>query len=476
MKISLNTLFSAVILSAFLMVSCVSLEVARAEGNLSRMLGEELERLSTLKGKAEKGNASALHEMGLVYSTAVPGYGWHFDITEAMKWFRRASEKHYAETEYLYGLLYAQGQWRTAVELPGVVSWLIQTNEQDDGDTYFLIETIIEEEAWADGQDSESAFMWFEKAARQKHVKAQLNLGAMYLAGVGTPKDTDKALKWITRAARGNDKVAQGVLAHLYEHGLASPQDHAKAIKWYKKAGEQGLAEAQFKLGYIYTSGLTTAKDDSQAFKWYKIVAESDSAPKNLSVLSRITVARMYASGTGTPRNLSQAIKLYGPLAEQGFSDAMFELAEVHYGRSEDNQDWDEALKWYYLAAQKNHAGAQYMLGAVFDSNLIGLSHMPAEYRDEAYENRERLAIEWYTKSAEQCYPKAAYQLGEHYIRGDGVPGDQVQAHKWLSISVACGDKGLSKGSLGFLIENMSPERISQANALATEWLNARGK
>lgn len=473
---SLSTFFPVAILSILLMVSGISLEVARAGDNRDHVLSDEIERFSKLKKKAEKGNASALHEMGLVYSSPVPGYGWYFDIPEAMKWFQRASDKHYAETEYLYGLLYAKGQWRKRAELPDVVSWLVGANEQDDEDTYFLVDTIYRGEAWANGQDSARAFMWFEKAARQKHTKAQLNLGAIYLAGIGTPKDTEKAIKWITRAAGGNDRVAQNVLAHMYHYGQGLPQEHVKAIKWYKKAGEQGLAEAQFVLGYIYSSGLIAARDDNQAFKWYKMVAEQDDAPKNLGVLSRITVARMYASGTGTPRNLPQAIKLYGPLAEQGIPDAMFELAEAHYGRSQGNQDSDEALKWYYLAAQKNHAGAQFMLGAVFDSSLIGLSHVPAEYQDEAYEDRDRLAMDWYTKSAQQCYPKAARQLGVHYTRGDGVPKDQVQAHKWFSIAVACGDKGGSQGSLGFLIEDMSPEQISQAEALAAEWLKAHGK
>jgi hypothetical protein len=46
-------------------------------------------------------------------------------------------------------------------------------------------------------QDYGKATNWIRKAADQRHVDAQYNLGVMYLKGAGVSKDLAEAVKWL---------------------------------------------------------------------------------------------------------------------------------------------------------------------------------------------------------------------------------------------------------------------------------------
>ncbi|MEE8388253.1 MAG: tetratricopeptide repeat protein [Acidiferrobacterales bacterium] len=62
-------------------------------------------------------------------------------------------------------------------------------------------------------KDASAAFVWYLKAAKQNHVKAQYEVAAAYILGDGVPRDLDKARSWLKRAVDGGDKDAKAVLA-----------------------------------------------------------------------------------------------------------------------------------------------------------------------------------------------------------------------------------------------------------------------
>ena len=46
-----------------------------------------------------------------------------------------------------------------------------------------------------------AAMLWYERAAKQGHVDAQLRLGLMYAQGNGCLQDFKEAVKWLKKAA-----------------------------------------------------------------------------------------------------------------------------------------------------------------------------------------------------------------------------------------------------------------------------------
>ena len=59
--------------------------------------------------------------------------------------------------------------------------------------------------------------------------------------------------------------------------------------------------------------------------------------------------------------------------------------------------------------------------------------------------------------------------LGGRYVKGQGVPQDYVEAHKWFNRAAAAGDTDGKKGR-DAIATVMTPAQIAEAQKLAREW------
>ena len=83
--------------------------------------------------------------------------------------------------------------------------------------------------------------------------------------------------------------------------------------------------------------------------------------------------------------------------ADNGDAEAIGKIGDCCYCV---NQDYDEAAKWYHLAAEQGDANAQYVLGVLYEDGL-GVEQSNTE------------AAKWYRKAAEQGDPFAAKRLAK---------------------------------------------------------------
>lgn len=101
-------------------------------------------------------------------------------------------------------------------------------------------------------------------------------------------------------------------------------------------------------------------------------------------------------------------------LAEAGHAAPAFQLG-VSYVQTDPN----EAVKWIRVAAEQKHAGAQAMLGRLYDTG----QGVPKDYSQ---------ALRWYRRAAEQNDPMAQLHVGLMYYDGNGVPKDDSEAARWF--------------------------------------------
>ncbi|MGB3400263.1 MAG: tetratricopeptide repeat protein [Candidatus Deferrimicrobiaceae bacterium] len=113
-----------------------------------------------MKPLAEKGDAKAQHNLGVMYDY---GRGVPQANNEALRWYRKAAEQGLPDAQHNLGLIYAAGQ--------GVP------------------------------QDHSMAGKWYRRAAEQGLPEAQVNLGIMYYNGQGVPQDYILAHMWLNIAA-----------------------------------------------------------------------------------------------------------------------------------------------------------------------------------------------------------------------------------------------------------------------------------
>ena len=130
------------------------------------------------------------------------------------------------------------------------------------------------------GLDAAAASKWqeaykeFRTPAERGNSSAQVNLGNLYMKGLGVEQSYPEALKWYEKAALQGNPLAQAKMGVLYFYGLGVPEDHAKAIEWLVRAGDQGDAEAAMVLAHLYGAGDGIAKNPKEAYLWSSIAAE----------------------------------------------------------------------------------------------------------------------------------------------------------------------------------------------------------
>jgi TPR repeat protein len=113
--------------------------------------------------------------------------------------------------------------------------------------------------------------------------------------------------------------------------------------------------------------------------------------------------------------------------AERGDAVAQFTLGSCYASGRGAPQNYQEAVKWYYVSAKQGYAPAQNRLGACYHRGL----GTPQNYA---------AAVLWYRKAAEQGNAAAQDNLGICYFSGRGVGQNFGEAAKWYRLSAAQGN------------------------------------
>ncbi len=260
------------------------------------------------------------------------------------------------------------------------------------------------------------------------------------------PKELLDMNKWYDKAVEGDAK-AQNNLGFCYYN----ENKYVEALEWFNKAAEQGIIEAQFNLAAcdICLNG-SYGCDYRQVLNRLLKVAEQGMAE------AQHILGQLYYNGRIVDQNYYNAVDWYFKAAEQGFSPSQNKLGICYqYGQGVLGSDKaKKAFEWYIKAAEQGFGPGQYNLGKCY-ARGVGVTTDPVR------------AIEWYTKAAEQGYrleevqdylsryltfegetkdaekgdASAQYSLGEYYRTGDFVNKDLDEAFRWYTKAAEQGNR-----------------------------------
>ena len=129
-----------------------------------------------------------------------------------------------------------------------------------------------------------------------------------------------------------------------------------------------------------------------------------------------------YSSGERyySDRNYVEAAKFYKVAADKGHSGAQVKLAVLHARGLGMPENMPEAVRYLELAAGQGNPQAHLNLGHVYINGKGGIP------RDHAK------AVRHYREAARQGLPNAQASLGAQYAVGEGVPRNCAEALYWL--------------------------------------------
>jgi TPR repeat protein len=207
------------------------------------------------------------------------------------------------------------------------------------------------------------------------------------------------------------------------------------------KFGDLDGLKCAYRLGIMYENGKNRydlvrtktmeSEDNIKAFEWYNSAVSigNNLKPKFWNGLPEeyadalYRLGTMYQKGRGVAQDDAEAVRFYSLAADQGHAGAQHRLVEM-----------------YRLAADKGNADAQFQLGLMFDKGL-GV--------DENHTEAMRL----YRLAADEGHAGAQYNLGNMYANGRGVAQDDAEAVRLYRLAA---DQGLADAQveLGYMVEN----------------------
>ncbi len=226
----------------------------------------------------------------------------------------------------------------------------------------------------------------------------------------------------------------------LFKLGYNHPKEYNAAFELYKKAADQGLAEAQCKLGVCYYYGKGIKKSSSEAIKWYQKAIEQGNAE------ALYYLGRCYYDGKGVFKNYSQTVEYMKKAATLGYAKAQYELSMCYYYGNGVEKDYAESLKWIIQAAENGYIKAQRKLALCYcGSEHTSLNDAKNKHNDynnipqyNIKQNYEQ-AFKYFSLAAEQSDGYASYMLGECYYNGYGVEKNYDTALKWFQTAAEQG-------------------------------------
>ena len=357
----------------------------------------------------------------------------------------------------------------------------------------------------------EQAALWFRRAAAQGYGEAFSNLGFLYEQGLlltdaqgrKVPSLYREALRLYMRAAdpggvvrlKGEKAVAQlqqnvpGLTLAQYNLGsLFDPdelitdglpagaeqefrknQSGARAEFWYGQAAAKGHTKAQLALAkrILNRPGLEPAAR-VEPLKWLYLASDQSDAEafrlldgeesRFASVAKQArTVADLFLPNPetgGEPDEARQKLNALAASATAGDMQAVYEMGRVfHLGSASARQDFTRAFRLYRLAAEAEHADAQFHLGMLYSTGngipyrakrgIGGFANMKRAYNVEA--------VKWYGKAAGNGHGEAAFYLGNLYAAGSiELKQDYELALKWYRKADSLGNID-ALNNLGYL-------------------------
>lgn len=210
---------------------------------------------------------------------------------------------------------------------------------------------------------------WTRKAAEGGDAAAQYNLGLAYLRGVGVTADAKEAAGWVDKAARQGNAAAEDCVGVMYYMGLGVDVDQLTAWQWLLAAAKQGLPLGEVDLGAAYVEGIKGNEDDPRALELFKELGGEQAATK------------LRQSGQHREFKLTgpeAALPWFKKAAEQGYSAARLNLADLYLRGSGITQDYAAAVRWLTLLAAPAEANKEMSLDV---GTLLALMNLAALYK-----------------------------------------------------------------------------------------------
>ena len=197
---------------------------------------------------AEYGFHGAQETIGIQF---LMGLGMATDYVSALSWLTAAAEGGFPSAMGYLGYMYQDGLG-TEKDIAKAIEWSRPAAEAGYAMFQHNLAVILEEEEWNEFYDPQQAAYWYSKAVEQQYPSAMLNLGVMYMDGIGVTQDYKTALMWFTIATKFglNDLAEINIENSLNQLGVSNEEEfnqvYAQVMEMVQKCENKNYSKCNF--------------------------------------------------------------------------------------------------------------------------------------------------------------------------------------------------------------------------------------
>lgn len=300
-----------------------------------------------------------------------------------------------------------------------------------------------------DGINLESAYAYFVKAKESGIRDANFYLGLL-CDWYNYPEQNFEMAKTYYEGCIDNP-YAQVALACLYYSGEGVEEDAAKAEELFQGVIDQGYVEGYLgKARILYDEGEYAAALEN----FIKVL---DGTEQVFAASAMNAVGTLYKYGDGVEQDYEEALNWFGVAAYFGNAEAMNNIGYAYAHGEGIERDYEAAKAWYEMAASLGNAAAMNNIGYLYDhgagvkqdytkakewyeraadlgsdSAMHNLGYLYLYVFGEPEERDYDKAKEWYEKAADLENANAMLGIGIIYMYGYGVEKDYDKAKEWF--------------------------------------------
>ncbi len=261
---------------------------------------------------------------------------------------------------------------------------------------------------------------------------AQFEIGQLYQYGIAVNKNPQQALIYYRLAASQLDLRAEYNMGVLYLEGQTDPVDYKQGLGWITDAAFKGNVYAQYVLANMYDKGFADASgksivepDMQQALAMYYLASSNNYGPAEYQLAEYLVKQKQGGLSVIAKENRTKLIRrLYQGAVSRGVAEAELPLA---YYNAMDSAHPDKQVQAFNVAKKEANAGnreAALLLGIMFARGIT----VPANQVE---------ALRWYQQAA--MNPVSAFILGTFYSQGIGLKRDIERGKAMLQQSADAG-------------------------------------
>lgn len=286
------------------------------------------------------------------------------------------------------------------------------------------------------------------------YTEAQLELGLLYLKGLGVSQNTSQAFSLFQKSADNGSPRGYMELGQMYEDGTGTEgQDLLKAEQLYRQAIAGGYTRASHALGRLYEKNpeLSPASGRTPPSMSYQTEAYYLGAIKSGKLGYAEQIGHMYENGLGVDKNLQKALTMYLIAARAGSSSAQEKAASLQSTLTLDAyqtamRQADDMIAYIRVpgfydpdlkSGRATRAKREHERAALYKKldQITPQTHQPADH------SHYIRAAEQYQKAIKSGYFASARNLGMMYEKGYGFSKNPLMALTYYYLGAMSGAK-----------------------------------